>query len=380
MDPLLTTDAVSKQAGAAPLMDTFIRGALIVGLALLCYTVISPFISILLWSIILAVTLYPLHQRIAKLVRGKQWLASVILTVLGGALIITPTALLLNSFADSIRDFIGGVQQGSLRLPAPPSGVENWPVIGQQLSGVWTQAYTDLPGLLHTLQPKIGELAQMALSIVAGIGTGLLLFLISFLVSGILMAYGESGAESFRRLFERVAGKTRGDKLTDLSTATIRSVALGVLGVAFIQAILVGVALLIAGIPAAGILAMIVLVIGIAQVPALIVTLPVIIYIWASGDYGTGAAVIDSVLLLVAGMSDNVLKPMMLGRGVDVPMPIILFGALGGMASGGILGLFVGATVLAIGYTIFNIWLVKDRAGETPAAQQEPNSQAADLQ
>ena len=156
--------------------------------------------------------------------------------------------------------------------------------------------------------------------------------------------------------------------------------ALGVLGVAFIQAILVGVALLIAGIPAAGILAMIVLVIGIAQVPALIVTLPVIIYIWASGDYGTGAAVIDSVLLLVAGMSDNVLKPMMLGRGVDVPMPIILFGALGGMASGGILGLFVGATVLAIGYTIFNIWLVKDRAGETPAAQQEPNSQAADLQ
>lgn len=375
MDPLLTTDAVSKHAGAAPMMDTFIRGALIVGLALLCYMVISPFLSILLWSIILAVTLYPLHQRIAKLVWGKQGLASVILMLLGGALIVTPTASLVNSFADSIRDFFVGMQQGSLRLPAPPSGVENWPVIGQQLSDAWTRASTDLPGLFHTMQPKMVELAPMALSIVAGIGTDLLLFLLSFLASGVLMAYGESGSESFRRLFERVTDKSKGDKLTDLSTATIRSVALGVLGVAFIQALLVGVALLIAGIPAAGILAMIVLVIGVAQVPALVVTLPVIIYIWASGDYGTGAAVINTLLLIVAGMSDNVLKPMMLGRGVDVPMPIILFGALGGMASGGILGLFVGATVLAIGYTIFNIWL----AGETSAPQQEPNSQAVDL-
>ena len=375
MDPLLTTDAVSKHAGAAPMMDTFIRGALIVGLALLCYMVISPFLSILLWSIILAVTLYPLHQRIAKLVWGKQGLASVILMLLGGALIVTPTASLVNSFADSIRDFFVGMQQGSLRLPAPPSGVENWPVIGQQLSDAWTRASTDLPGLFHTLQPKMVELAPMALSLVAGIGTDLLLFLLSFLASGVLMAYGESGSESFRRLFERVTDKSKGDKLTDLSTATIRSVALGVLGVAFIQALLVGVALLIAGIPAAGILAMIVLVIGVAQVPALVVTLPVIIYIWASGDYGTGAAVINTLLLIVAGMSDNVLKPMMLGRGVDVPMPIILFGALGGMASGGILGLFVGATVLAIGYTIFNIWL----AGETSAPHEEPNSQAVDL-
>jgi len=222
MDPLLTTDAKSEQPGVAPLMDIFIRGALIIGLALLCYTVISPFISVLLWSVILAVTLYPLHQRIAKVVRGKQWLASVILTVIGGALILTPTALLLNSFADSIRDLISGIQHGDLDIPAPPTGIENWPIIGQQASNFWVNAYTDLPGLLHSMEPKIGQLAQTALSIVAGIGTGLLLFLISFLASGVLMAYGESGAQSFRTLFERVAGKSRGDKLTDLSTATIR--------------------------------------------------------------------------------------------------------------------------------------------------------------
>ena len=370
MESLLTQGSDQKQ-GAAPLIDIFIRIALIAGLAWLCYMVISPFLSLLVWGIILAVTLYPLHQRIAKMVWGKQWLASLILTVIGGALIIVPTAMLLISFADSIREFVGGIQEGNLKIPPPAAGIENVPVIGKKISDLWVKAYTDLPGLLQTMQPKLGELAQKALSLVAGIGTTLLLFLVSFIVSGILMAYGESGAKFFRSLFGRVAGKQRGEDLTDLSAATIKSVALGVLGIAFVQAILVGVAMLIAGVPAAGVFAMIVLVLGIAQVPAVIVTIPVIAYIWASGDYTTGSALFNSILLLVVGMADNVLKPLMLGRGVDVPMPIILFGALGGMATGGILGMFVGATVLAIGYTVFNIWLANEPDAETPAQPAE---------
>ena len=142
----------------------------------------------------------------------------------------------------------------------------------------------------------------------------------------------------------------RGEALAKLSTATIRAVALGVIGVAFIQAILIGLALLLAGVPAAGVLAIIVLVLGIAQLPAVIVTIPAIIYIWSSGDYSTAAAITHTIILLLAGMADNVLKPLMLGRGVDVPMPVILLGALGGMASGGILGMFVGATLFALGY------------------------------
>jgi predicted PurR-regulated permease PerM len=96
---------------------------------------------------------------------------------------------------------------------------------------------------------------------------------------------------------------------------------------------------------------------GIAQVPALLITLPVIIYIWASGDYSTGTAIMHTIILLLTGMADNILKPMMLGRGVNVPMPVILFGALGGMAGGGILGMFVGATALALGYEIFMNWV-----------------------
>jgi predicted PurR-regulated permease PerM len=277
--------------------------------------------------------------------------------IVGLLLIITPMALLMNSFADSLRHFIGAVQQNTLTIPAPREGVEKWPLVGKQIHDVWSKAHTDLPDLVRSMQPKIGELARKGVAIVASIGSGLLLFLLSFLVASILMAYGESGARGSWAIFVRVAGAARGEALAKLSTATIRAVALGVIGVAFIQATLIGVALLLAGVPAAGVLSAIALVLGIAQVPALIVTVPAIIYIWSSGDYGTAAAITHTIILLVTGMADNVLKPLMLGRGVDAPMPVILLGALGGMASGGILGMFVGATLLALGYQIFMGWV-----------------------
>ena len=190
----------------------------------------------------------------------------------------------------------------------------------------------------------------------------MLLFLASFVVANIVMAHGDPVARRGRAAFCRVAGTARGEMLAKLIISTIRAVALGVVGVAAIQALLIGLALLFAGIPVAGVLAIIALVLGIAQVPALIVTLPVIVYIWASGDYSNAAAITHTIILLLTGMVDNVLKPLMLGRGVDVPMPVILLGALGGMASGGILGMFVGATALAVGYELFTNWIGANHA------------------
>ena len=210
------------------------------------------------------------------------------------------------------------------------------------------------------MQPKVGELARKALSIVANIGVGMLQFLASFVVAGILMAYGEAGTRGSRAIFERIVGHDRGEALAKLSTATIRAVAQGVIGIAFVQALLVGLALLVAHVPWAGILAAITLVLGVAQVPALVVILPAIGYIWSSGNYSHGTAIVYTIILLVSGMADNVLKPLMLGRGVDAPMPVILLGALGGMATGGILGMFVGATLLALGYQIFMSWVANN--------------------
>jgi len=198
------------------------------------------------------------------------------------------------------------------------------------------------------------------------------LFLVSFLVACIVMAYGEPAERSGRAIFGRVAGPSRGAALAKLSIATIRAVALGVIGVASIQALLVGLALLFAGIPVAGVLAIVTLVLGIAQVPAALVTLPAIIYVWASGHYSTPAAIVHTIILLLTGLADNVLKPIMLGRGVDVPMPVILFGALGGMATGGILGMFVGATALALGYEIFMKWVAIDPESDVALSNDEP--------
>jgi predicted PurR-regulated permease PerM len=338
------------------LLDVLIRAALVGGLALLCYRVFSPFLTLAAWSVILAVTLYPLHQWLARKVGGRQWLASTLLVVVGVLLVVVPTSMLLNSFADSVRSFVVAVQENRLEIPAPREGVEQWPVVGKRLHDTWSKAHTDFPGFVQSVQPKAGALARAALGAVASVGLGLLFFLASFVVAAIVMAYGESGARGVRAVFRRVAGGARGEALARLSTATIRAVALGVIGIAFIQAILVGLALMLAGVPGAGVLALITLVLGIAQVPALVITLPAVVYIWSSGDYGGGAAVVHTIILLLTGGADNILKPLMLGRGVDAPMPVILFGALGGMAGGGILGMFVGATMLALGYQILMHW------------------------
>ncbi|MBO9516156.1 MAG: AI-2E family transporter [Variovorax sp.] len=351
---------VMMSRGASVLMDVLIRAALILALALLCYRIFAPFLTLMAWALILAVTLYPMQRSLARRMGGRQGLAATLLVIAGIVLIVVPTAVLMSSFGDSVRHLIADVQNDTLRLPPPREGVAQWPLVGERVFAIWSQAHDDLPALVQSMQPKIGNLARAALGMVAGIGGALLLFLAAIIVAGIVMAFGEAGSRGVHAIFVRVIGPARASEFVALSTATIRAVAQGVIGVAFIQAIIVGVCLLIAGVPWAGVLSVIVLVLGIAQVPAVIVTLPAIAWLWMRGEHGTGAAIAYTVLLLVAGMADNVLKPLMLGRGVDAPMPVILIGALGGMATAGILGMFVGATLLALGYQIFMGWVANN--------------------
>jgi predicted PurR-regulated permease PerM len=352
-------DPEFEQRLAALLLDVLIRAGLILAVVMLCFQVFSPFLSLMAWGLILAVCLYPLQQSVAAKLGGRQGLAATLLVLLGIVLVVVPTGALMSSLGDSVRGLVNDVQNNTLQVPPPRDGVAEWPVVGERVHAFWTKAHADLPALVQSMQPKIGNLAKASLAFVASIGTGLLLFVASLIIAGIMMAFGDSGARAVRSIFQRIAGEQYGAQFVDLSTATIRAVAKGVLGVAFIQAIIVGVCLLVAGVPWAGVLAAIVLVLGIAQVPAVLVTLPAIAYIWSSGTYATGAAVLYTVLLFVAGLADNVLKPLMLGRGVDAPMPVILLGALGGMAAGGILGMFVGATLLALGYQILMGWVAE---------------------
>jgi predicted PurR-regulated permease PerM len=374
MEPHAQPLPESERRSVSPLWDTLIRVGLIGGLFWLCYTAFSPFLRLFVWSIILAVAIYPLHRWISRRLGGRQKTASVILVLVGIAVIVVPTWLLMNSFADSVHRFMAAVHDNSFHVPPPRESVKSWPVVGNKVYDTWSKAQGDLPGLINTMQPKLVDLARQAVSMVASIGLSMLLFLVSFLIACILMAYGDSAQATANAFFIRVAGPTRGPALEKLSISTIRAVAQGVIGVAAIQALLIGLALLLAGIPIAGVLAIVALLLGIAQVPAMVITLPVIIYIWASGGYSTSAAIAHTIILLLMGLSDNVLKPLMLGRGADVPMPVILFGALGGMATGGILGMFVGATALALGYEIFRTWIAMNSEAEATTKEDTPES------
>jgi predicted PurR-regulated permease PerM len=354
------TSPSDDATATARLLDLFLRAGVIALLAALCFVVFAPFLTLMVWGIVLAVVLDPANAWLARRIGGRNGLAATILVIVGVLFLVVPTALLLNSFGGSVHALISGVQNNTLQVPAPPESIRSWPLVGAKIYGVWSKANADLPGLVQSLQPKIGELARKLVAMVATIGIGVLQFAASLVVAGILIAYGEAGARTSLAILSRLVGRERGASFQKLSTSTIRGVAQGVIGIAFVQAILVGLVLLIAGVPWAGVLAAITLVLSIAQVPAILVIIPVIAYLWMSGHYGTGAAVLYTVLLLAAGLADNVLKPLMLGRGVEAPMPVILLGALGGMASGGILGMFVGSTALALGYQVFMRWVEKE--------------------
>jgi predicted PurR-regulated permease PerM len=357
------------------LLDVFIRAGLVFAMAVLCYRIFSPFLSLMAWALILAVTLYPAHQELARRIGGKQGLAATLLVSGGIVLVGLPTAALMASLGDSVQRLISSVKDNTLKIPAPSPNVAEWPLVGTKLHDLWSEAHSDLPALVHSMQPQIGDLATKALEVVASIAGAALLLVFSFIVAGIIMAFGKSGANSARSILARIVGIQRGKDFAKLSTETIRAVALGVLGVAFIQAIVIGLVMMIARVPFTGVIALVVLLLGIAQVPSLVVTAPVIGYIWWSGDYGNTAAVTYTVLLLVAGTLDNVLKPLLLARGVDAPMPVILLGALGGLATAGILGMFVGATLLALGYQIFMWWVASNP--EIPPPPMPPRSESS---
>jgi predicted PurR-regulated permease PerM len=289
--------------------------------------------------------------------------------------VLVPVYLLANSLAASAQHAANAVRSGSVHIPPPSDEVAGWPVIGRQVHALWSQAATDMAAVTRDHAPQLREFGLAVLSKIAAAGVGLLLFIVALCLAGIFMAYGESGHRSAVASFDRIFGQDRGTHIAELCTATIRAVAQGVIGIAFIQALLVGVAFIVMGVPGAGLLTLAVLLLGIAQLPAALLTIPVIIVVLSSQGLTT-ETIVFAVYTFVAGLADNVLKPLMLGRGVDVPMPVILIGALGGMVTGGVIGLFIGPVVLAIGYELYWQWVRQGLADATTAQERSSDSEA----
>ena len=350
---------ITERVLSRELLDVLIRAGLIAVLAIFCFRIFAPFLNLMVWALILAITLYPLQVRLRRRLGGKDGQIATLIILVSFAVILVPTYLLGVAVAESIDNAVNIVKTGSFRIPPPAESVASWPVVGQRVYDFWQQASIDLTGLVMKFAPHLKEAGLAVVGAVTGLGAGLLLFFAALIVAGILMAYGETGHRSAVEIASRISGPENGPQIAELCTSTVRAVAQGVVGIAFIQMLLIGVAFVVMGIPGAGLLALAVLLLGIMQLPATLITIPVIIFVIAMQGV-SAMTIIFSVYVFVAGLADNVLKPLLLGRGVAVPMPVVLIGALGGMVTGGVIGLFIGPVLLAVGYQLFWRW-VKDQ-------------------
>jgi len=361
-------DPNTPNSDHAPSRSTILDAALKIGLVALlvyaCGRFIFPFIGILAWSAILAVMLHPLHLRVVVRL-GNRW-SALLIGLVGVVVALVPMVTVVTSLASSMYSLIAGLHNQTLTVPPAPQWLAELPLVGQKLTEVWALVATNMPAALAKYGQALSGPATWLASFAGGLAAGELSFVLSFALAAVLVAYARGAAEFARRLLELLTGSTaRGVHLVTLTVSTIHGVALGVVGVAVIQALLLGVGFFAIGLPAAGLWTLATLLLCIVQVPAMLVTLPIMAYVLATE--ATQPAIIFVVWTLVAGLSDNILKPLMLGRGLEAPMPIILIGVIGGMLTDGLLGLFVGPVVLAVGYVLLIEWM-QQRSVEGGAA------------
>jgi predicted PurR-regulated permease PerM len=348
------TESPDDRQYHARIMDAAIRISLLALLVLWCFNIIKPFIMPVLWGAIMAVAIYPLFTMAQTRLGGRQKLAATLITLVALAILIIPAVMLSSSLVDGSQTLSAELEAGTLSVPPPADKVREWPLIGEQAHRAWTLFSENTGAALQEYKPQVEAVVGWVIGAAAGVGKGVLLFLVSILIAGAFLVYGQSGSQALETVAARIL-KDDGKEFVDLAGATIRSVAQGVLGVAVIQAILAGVGLMLVGVPYAGLWALLVLLLAIIQLPPIIILGPIIIYVFSVET--TVPAVLFMIWSLIVSASDAFLKPLFLGRGMDIPMLVILLGAIGGMILSGIIGLFVGAVVLAVGYTLFVAWL-----------------------
>lgn len=332
---------------------------LALGLLLMaCYFILAPFITLMVWASVLAITLYPLQRRIASRLRGRNGWAATIITVFMLVILIAPAVWLLLSTVKEVKELAELYRVGQFDIPPPPENVKGWPLIGNKVFDLWAAANSNLTALIteHTDQVKI--VALKFLDLMANTGKGIALFTLAIVASGVLLAFAKPSGDFAKSLFIKLLGNM-GAEITSLAEVTVRNVAKGILGVAFIQSMLAGIGFVLAGIPLAGLWIVICLVLAIVQIGILPVSIGVIIYIWGHGS--TLTAVLLTVWMILVGVIDNILKPIMLGKGAPVPTLVVFLGSIGGFMSTGFIGLFTGAIILSVGYKLLQSWLNSSR-------------------
>jgi predicted PurR-regulated permease PerM len=325
--------------------------------------------------VVLAVALYPVYAWLSGHLGRRTTLAAFIVTVLGAAIVIAPATWLGVGLVEGLQTISERLGSERPLVPSPPAAIKDWPVVGERFYDLWNQASTNLEAVLTQLAPHLKPLLLSTLAMVGGMGLGALKFVVAVILAGFLLPSGPRLVAASKSIMERLLPE-RSEDFVALAGKTIRSVSQGVIGIALVQAFLFGIGLKFAGFASAGLLAFVVMILSILQLGAAIVLIPCAVWIWLTMDMVP--ALIITIYLVLVGLMDNVLKPLLMSRGLTTPMPVLFIGLLGGTLAHGIVGLFIGPIVLAVGWELMMAWIRDEKARQVPSPP-EPERLSAEI-
>lgn len=339
------------------LINTIIQFFVIGFLLAWCFILIRPFIIIILWAVIMAIAMFPVYLWLKNHLGGRAKLSAILLALVGIGIILGPVSIIATVLFHNAQTIVDGIEAGTLVIPPPSPEIADLPLIGKPLNDIWQLASVNLKGLISQFNTQIVEFSKTLLLQATNVGLILLKFILSIIIAVILILKAESLKGGVTLFISRLA-PSRGEEFIQLATTTIRSVTRGVIGVAVIQTLLIAFGLILAKIPAAGILTIVSLFLSIIQIGPGLIVLPTIIFAWSTMN--PLVALLFTIWMISATLIDNVLKPILMGKGLPVPIVVILLGVIGGTLAHGILGLFVGPVILILGYELVGAWINED--------------------
>ena len=319
-----------------------------------CAKLLSPFVMPILWAIIFAIILYPIFNFLQKKLKGRKSLASFLIISIILVILFVPAFYFFSAVTSNILDLKTQIETNTLKIHAPTQNIKDWPIIGNKLYDFLYATSTNLKQAMIDYREPIVEISKKIAGSIVSSAVGFLQIILSIIIAGVFLV-SSSAQKLATNFIMRIAGN-RGEEILNISTSTVQQVVKGILGVAVIQTIIQAIGLFLCGVPFAGILTLVCLMLSIIQIGPILVNIGVIVYLFSTGDSNT-AAIFWTVYFFLSGLSDNVLKPILLGKGAVVPMLVIFLGVIGGFIMSGFIGMFVGPIIFSIGYKLFDAWM-----------------------
>ena len=362
----MTNRALSRDIASITLVVLFI-GVLMAA----SFWILRPFLLALIWATMIVVATWPIMLRFQGWLGGKRSLAVAMMTLALLLVFIVPFSLAVGTIVGHSDQIVGWAKGlATFSLPPPPDWAEKLPVMGAKLNEFWREIAEVSPeGWRARLAPHTGAIVKWFAEQAGSLGMMFVQFLLTVVIAAVLYYGGETAARAVRRFAFRLAGQ-RGEGAAILAAKTIRSVALGVVLTALAQSLVGGIGFVVAGVPAPVLLAALIFIFALAQLPSLLVMAPAVIWLYGKGDPVWGTVLL--VWAIVVGSLDNILRPLLIRKGIDLPLLLIFTGVLGGLVAFGIIGLLIGPVVLAVTYKLLEAWVVGDEQEPAPASAMTP--------